>query len=96
MSTCTWILFNRFHLWWNMCDEKLKNYRQDKPIDYLHQRLFVNNGKLMHNMFKFPGEYDHPCPNKSLNADGSLSEVDTPPTNHSTKLAFKELILLRI
>ena len=76
-----------------MCDEKLKNYRQDKPIDYLHQRLFVNNGKLMHNMFKFPGEYDHPCPNKSLNADGSLSEVDI---SYKVKLNNNEEMIINV
>ena len=58
-----------------MTDE-LKNYRIDKPMDYLHKRLFLYNGPLMHEFFKFPGKYVGPCPNSNLNGDGSISEVD--------------------
>ena len=55
---------------------ELENYRIDKPMDYLHKRLFLNNGPLMHELFKFPGEYEGPCPNSNLDGDGSISEVD--------------------
>ena len=56
--------------------KELENYRIDKPMDYLHKRLFLNNGPLMHELFNFPGEYDGPCPNSNLDGDGSISEVD--------------------
>ena len=57
-------------------DDELKKYRIDKPMDYLHKRLFLNNGPLMHEFFKFPGKYVGICPNSNLNGDGSISEVD--------------------
>ena len=59
-----------------MKNQELKNYRIHKPMDYLHRRLFLNNGPLMHELFNFQGTYEGPCPNKILNGDGSISEVD--------------------
>ena len=55
---------------------KNKDYRIDKPMDYLHRRLFLNNGSLMHEFFNFPGKYEGPCPNMNLDGGGSISEVD--------------------
>ena len=55
---------------------KNKDYRIDKPMDYLNRRLFLNNGSLMHEFFNFPGKYEGPCPNMNLDGGGSISEVD--------------------
>ena len=59
-----------------MSEENLEDYRLDKPMDHLHQRLFDNNCPTMHELFNFPGKFQGRCPNKNANSDGSMAEVD--------------------
>ena len=59
-----------------MSEENLDDYRLDKPMDHLHQRLFDNNCPTMHELFNFPGKFQGRCPNKNANSDGSMAEVD--------------------
>ncbi|MBE6509664.1 MAG: hypothetical protein E7Z74_00120 [Methanobrevibacter millerae] len=59
-----------------MSEENLDDYRLDKPMDHLHQRLFDNNCPTMHELFNFPGKFPGRCPNKNANSDGSMAEVD--------------------
>ena len=59
-----------------MSEENLEDYRLDKPMGHLHQRLFDNNCPTMHELFNFPGKFQGRCPNKNANSDGSMAEVD--------------------
>ena len=59
-----------------MSEENLEDYRLDKPMDHLHQRLFDNNCPTMHELFNFSGKFQGRCPNKNANSDGSMAEVD--------------------
>ena len=49
-----------------MSEENLEDYRLDKSMDHLHQRLFDNNCPTMHELFNFPGKFQEDVLTKML------------------------------